>query len=48
VAIGEPAPSAERIDAVLAAAEGDRGGVRLELGAGRSASVRQRRIVVVS
>jgi tRNA(Ile)-lysidine synthase len=46
IAVGEPAPSAERIDALLAAAEGDRGGVTIELGGGRSASVRQRRIVL--
>lgn len=45
LAIGPPAPSAERIEAVLAAAAGDRGGVTLELGGGRTASVRQRRIV---
>jgi tRNA(Ile)-lysidine synthase len=44
LAIGDPAPSAERIDALLAAAEGDRGGLTIELGSGRSASVRERRI----
>lgn len=44
LAAGRPAPSAERIEALLAAAAGDRGGVRIELGGGRSASVRQRRI----
>ena len=44
VAIGEPAPSAERIDALLEAASGDRGGVRIELGGGREASVERRRI----
>jgi len=43
-AIGAPAPSAERIDAVLEAAAGPRGGLRIELGAGRTASVRERRI----
>jgi tRNA(Ile)-lysidine synthase len=43
-AIGEPAPSAERIDAVLDAATGPRGGLRIELGGGRTASVRERRI----
>ena len=46
VAIGEPAPSAERIEALLEAAAGDRGGVTIELGGGRSASVRERRIRV--
>lgn len=44
LAVGEPAPSAERIDAVLRAASGARGGVTIELGGGRSASVRQRHI----
>jgi tRNA(Ile)-lysidine synthase len=44
VAVGPPAPSAERIDAVLDAAEGPRGGLRIELGAGRTSSVRERRI----
>jgi tRNA(Ile)-lysidine synthase len=44
LAIGEPAPSAERIDALLDAAEGPRGGVTIELGAGRKASVRERQI----
>ena len=43
-AIGDPAPSAERIEALLDAAEGPRGGVTIELGAGRRASVRERRI----
>ena len=43
-AIGAPAPSAERIEAVLEAAAGSRGGVRIELGGGRSVSVRERRI----
>ncbi len=43
-AIGTPPPSAERIDAVLEAAEGPRGGLRIELGAGRIASVLERRI----
>lgn len=46
LAIGEPAPSAERMQALLAAAGGERGGVTVELGGGRSASVRQRRIVL--
>jgi tRNA(Ile)-lysidine synthase len=44
LAIGDPAPSAERLEALLDAAEGPRGGVTIELGAGRSASVRERRI----
>ena len=42
VAIGDPAPSAERIEALREAAEGKRGGVTIELGGGRSASVRER------
>lgn len=44
LAIGDPAPSAERIEALLDAAEGPRGGVTIELGGGRRASVRERRI----
>ena len=44
LAIGEAAPSAERIEALLNAAEGPRGGLRIQLGGGRSASVRERRI----
>ena len=44
IAIGEPAPSAERVEALLEAAAGERGGVRIELGGGRMASVRRRRI----
>ena len=44
VAMGAPAPPAERIEALLEAAEGPRGGIRIELGGGRSASVRERRI----
>jgi tRNA(Ile)-lysidine synthase len=44
LAIGDPAPSAERLEALLEAASGDRGGVRIELGGARTASVRQRRI----
>jgi len=44
LAIGDPAPSAERIDALLDAAEGPRGGLSIELGANRRASVRERRI----
>ena len=46
IAIGDPAPSLERIDALLDAAEGARGGVTIELGSGRSASVRARRITI--
>jgi tRNA(Ile)-lysidine synthase len=44
LAIGDPMPSAERIEALRAAAEGDRGGVVIELGGGRAAAVRERRI----
>jgi tRNA(Ile)-lysidine synthase len=44
LAIGEPAPSAERLEALLDAAQGERGGVTIELGAERVASVRERRI----
>jgi hypothetical protein len=44
LAIGQPAPSAERIEALVEAATGDRGGVAIELGAGRVASVRGRRV----
>ena len=46
LAIGDPAPTAERIEALLDAAEGPRGGLRIELGAGRSASVRERIITI--
>lgn len=46
LAIGEPAASAERIEALLEAAEGPRGGVTIELGGGRSASVHERTIRV--
>lgn len=46
LAIGEPAPSAERIEALLEAAEGARGGLTIELGGGRNASVVARRIRV--
>ncbi len=41
LAVGQPAPSAERIEALLEAAAGERGGVTIELGDGRSATVRQ-------
>lgn len=44
LALGDPAPSAERVEAVLDAAEGPHGGVTIELGRGRSATVRERRI----
>jgi tRNA(Ile)-lysidine synthase len=42
LAAGQPSPSAERIEALLDAAEGPRGGLTLELGGGREASVRER------
>lgn len=44
LAIGDPPPSAERIEALMEAASGERGGVRIELGGGRYASVRRRHI----
>ena len=44
LAIGDPAPSAERLEALLEAAAGERGGVTIELGGGRTASVLHRRI----
>jgi tRNA(Ile)-lysidine synthase len=44
LALGEPPPSAERIEALLDAAEGARGGLSIELGGGRRAWVRERRI----
>ncbi len=44
LALGDPATSAERIEALLDAAEGPRGGVTIELGDGRAATVAQRRI----
>lgn len=44
LAVGEPAPSAERIEALLDAAEGPRGGLAIELGGGRRATVRERQI----
>ncbi len=42
LAIGDPPPSFERMEALLNAAEGQRGGLSIELGGGRSASVRER------
>jgi hypothetical protein len=42
--VGDPAPSAERLEALLNAAAGDRGGVQIELGGGRVASVSGRRV----
>jgi tRNA(Ile)-lysidine synthase len=44
LAIGEPPPSAERVEALLDAAEGPRGGRTIELGSGRLARVGGRRI----
>ncbi|MEO7295758.1 MAG: tRNA lysidine(34) synthetase TilS [Candidatus Limnocylindria bacterium] len=44
LAVGDPAPSAERIDALVEAATGERGGIRIELGGGRWASVKERQI----
>jgi len=44
LAIGRPAPNLERIEALLRAAAGARGGVTVELGGGRRASVRERHI----
>lgn len=44
LALGDPAPSAERIEALLDAAEGPRGGLTIELGAGRRAAIRGRRV----
>ena len=48
LAIGEPAPSAERVEALLDAAAGERGGVTIELGGGRTASVTGRRIRILT
>jgi tRNA(Ile)-lysidine synthase len=42
LAIGPPGPSLERLDALLEAAEGERGGLRFELGGGITASVLHR------
>jgi len=46
LAIGEPLPDAERIEALLTAAEGPRGGLTIEMGGGRRATVRGRRITL--
>jgi hypothetical protein len=46
LAIGPPARSLERIDALLEAAGGDRGGLTIELGDGVTASVLHRQIRV--
>jgi tRNA(Ile)-lysidine synthase len=46
LAIGPPSPSLERIDALLEAAGGDRGGLTIELGDGVTASVLHRQIRV--
>ena len=48
VAIGEPAPSAERVEALMEAAAGARGGLTIELGGGRTASVSGRRIRILT
>jgi tRNA(Ile)-lysidine synthase len=48
LAIGDPAPSAERLEALLSAANGERGGVTIELGGDRAAEVRQRRVRITS
>ena len=48
MAVGAPAPSAERIEALLEAAGGSRGGVTIELGGGRVASVIQRRVRILT
>ncbi len=48
LAVGAPAPSAERIEALLEAAEGSRGGVTIEVGGGRVASVNQRRVRILT
>ncbi|MEO6578986.1 MAG: tRNA lysidine(34) synthetase TilS, partial [Candidatus Limnocylindria bacterium] len=42
LAVGHPAPSAERTDALLEAATGNRGRITIELGDGRTASVLER------
>ena len=42
IAVGDPAASAERVEALIEAAAGVRGGVRIEIGGGRVASVKGR------
>jgi tRNA(Ile)-lysidine synthase len=44
IAVGEPPPSAERLEALVDAAAGEHGGVTIELGGSRVASVRGRRV----
>jgi tRNA(Ile)-lysidine synthase len=44
IAIGEPAPSAERVQALMDAAAGERGGLTIDLGGGRTAAVSGRRV----
>ena len=44
LALGDPALSAERLESLLEAAEGPRGGVSIQLGSGRNATIRERRI----
>jgi tRNA(Ile)-lysidine synthetase-like protein len=44
LALGDPPPAAERMERLLDAAQGPRGGLTIELGGGRQASVRERRI----
>jgi tRNA(Ile)-lysidine synthase len=46
LAIGEPAPSLERIEAILDAAEGPRGGITIQVGGGRRAIVREHHIAI--
>jgi tRNA(Ile)-lysidine synthase len=44
--IGDPLPSAERLEALRGSGVGDRGGVVIELGGARTASVREHRIQI--
>jgi len=44
IAVGEPSPNAERLEALVEAAAGEHGGVTIELGGSRVASVRGRRV----
>ena len=48
LAIGEPSPNAERVEALMEAAVGERGGVTIELGGGRVASVSKRRVRILT